>query len=263
MELAMKFNKILRGAILSGALAASLGGVSSASAAVVYSGSSDTLAGSASFDIIGTQLKLVLTNTSTFDVTKPEEVLTALFFNVSGLHSLSASSAMSGGPTYLNGLQVNGAGTNVGGEWGFKNFSVGTFNSGISSSGLGGTFGQSNFNGLNLDGPVALGGLEYGITSAGDNLATDNGGIRRHAITKNSVTFLLDITGPFTLNQINAVSFQYGTALVEPHFTGSCVQGTPGCGTITIQAIPEPASIALVGLGLLGASLARRRRVGK
>ncbi|SFC10504.1 PEP-CTERM protein-sorting domain-containing protein [Polaromonas sp. OV174] len=55
------------------------------------------------------------------------------------------------------------------------------------------------------------------------------------------------------------VKFQnVGTAGSAAEFAG-CIAGTAGCGPTTRQ-LPEPASIALVGLGLLGVALGRRRR---
>lgn len=260
----MKFNNIFRAAMVCAGVFTSMLTVTSASAAAVFIGSSGTLAGSATFDIVGSQLKVVLANTSLFDVLMPADVLTALFFNVAAPSGLSPVSATSGGPTYLSGVQVSSAGANVGGEWSFDGALIGApggVNSGLSSSGLGGVFGQPNFNGPNLSGPVALGGLEYGITSAGDDLATGNGGIAGNEITKNSVTFLLNIGGAFNLNQISAVSFQYGTALDEPRYSAACLRGTLGCGSTISQAVPEPTSFALMGLGLLAAVLTRRRRM--
>lgn len=43
------------------------------------------------------------------------------------------------------------------------------------------------------------------------------------------------------------------------HEFAGCISGTLNCGGTTKQ-VPEPASITLVGLGLLGAALARRRK---
>lgn len=250
----MKLNKALQAAAFCGAVVASMTMAQPASAAVTFSGLSGALAAAATFDIVGGDLQVVLTNTSSSDVLVPTGVLTAVFFNVTGTPVLAPLSAISGGPTYLNGAQVNAAGTNVGGEWAFSGALSGApsgANSGISSSGLN-LFGQPNFNGPDLSPPDAVDGLQYGITSAGDIVTTGNTGVLGNEITKNSVTFLLDITDTFSLTQINGVSFQYGTALDEPN--------VPGGGGGGQTEIPEPASIALVGLGLLGASLARRRR---
>ena len=93
-------------------------------------------------------------------------------------------------------------------------------------------------------------GLQYGITSAGDNLATQNGGIANNEITKNSVTFTFTTSPAFSLTSLTNISFQYGTALDEPNI--------PCC----TNRVPEPATAVLLGSGLAGMDLWRRMRTG-
>ena len=218
---------------------------------VTFSGSSGSFAASVSFDLIGGQLKVVLTNTSAADVLVPTDVLTAVFFNIAGNPTLNRVSGISGGNTYLNGAVVNPAGTVVGGEWAYLNgLSQYSANSGISSSGLG-IFGPPDlFPGPNLSGPVSPAGLQYGLTSAGNIVTTGNAAVLGNELTKNFDTFWLDgLPLGFTLASISNVTFQYGTALDEGHFGG-----------LNGNGIPEPSTIALLGLGLVGFAVARRRR---
>ena len=52
--------------------------------AAVFSFADGTRAGQVEFDVIGKDLVVTLTNTSTFNTTVPEELLTAVFFDLSG-----------------------------------------------------------------------------------------------------------------------------------------------------------------------------------
>ena len=80
-----------------------------------------------------------------------------------------------------------------------------------------------------------------------------NGGLSTEPLIDGAVVFKLAISGGTLLeSQISNVSFQYGTALSEPHFYGSGSGGGGGTG----QTVPEPFALLLVGPGL---ALAARR----
>ncbi len=209
----------------------------------------------------GGTLTVQLTNSGT-DVLAPADVLTGVFFNLAGVTLTPSSAMLASGSTIIFGGGANCsatpvslcAGPNVGGEWAYVSGlsgAPGGATSGISSSGLG-LFGGGNFNGVNLQDPAALDGVQYGIVSGVDNPATGNAKVTgSQALIQNSVIFTLTgLPAGYTLaGNVSNVSFQYGTALTEPCI-GAC---TP---------VPEPGTLALFGTGLVGlAGLVRRRYI--
>jgi hypothetical protein len=232
--------------------------LSATAAPVVFSGSSGSRAALVNFSVSGSQLEVTLSNISASDVLVPTDVLTGVFFNVLGDPSLMRVSAITGGPTYMGTTSVSGAGAPVGGEWSYLNgLAQYGANSGISSSGLG-IFGPGNVfpPGIDLAGSPSPGGVEYGLASLGDNQATGNGGILGNELTRYAVTFLLSGIDPSfnPLTGITNVTFQYGTNLSEPHFAGEPEGGAQP------SAIPEPATMGLVGVSLLALGVTRRRK---
>lgn len=215
------------------------------SADVNWVGSAGQRSASANFHISGTSLQVTLTNISNFDVTEPVGVMTGVFFNVTGsaLSLTPQSAIVPGGSTVLFGS--TGPGNSVGGEWAYKSAPMTGFTQGISASGLG-IFGPGDvFPGSgNLQGPDSPGGLEYGMTSSGDNPATGNTPVTgTNALIKNAVVFTFSgLPANFDLNRINAVRMQYGTDLSEPHLDAD---------------VPAPGAASVLALGAL---LRRRRR---
>ena len=212
----------------------------------LWTGVDGGLSASALFEVSGGNLVVTLTNTSMNDVLIPDHVLTAVFFDVATAPALSPVSAVIGpmSTVLFGGTDPGGV---VGGEWalaGSLSGAPGNAAYGISSAGFG-LFGSPNFPGSNLQGPMGVNGLEYGITSAGDNPLTGNTPVTgTNALVKNQVIFNLGaVSGDFDpRTQIGNVLFQYGTGLHEP----------------TIPGVPEPASLVLIAVGSL-VSLVRRR----
>ena len=242
-------SKVLKLSLLSLAMCG-LGAAQSVSA-VTFSAASGSRAASVSFNLVGGDLEVVLTNTSASDTLVPTDVLTAVFFDISGADpTLSRTSAvLTAGSTVI--YDSAPAGGVVGGEWAYASGLSGAplgADYGISSSGFG-LFGPGDlFPGVDLEPPASPDGVQYGLVTAGDLASTGNGGITGSGgLIKNSVTFTLgSVPTGFSVSQIGNVSFQYGTGLDEPN----------------IPAIPEPETYAmlLAGLGLMGFVARRRSR---
>lgn len=239
------------------AVALFVGASTSALGQLTFVSANGLRSASATFDVVAGNLQITLNNISTNDVTTPTgggAILTSVFFDLAPTTTLTPVSAMLGlGSTVFFG-PINGG--NMGGEWAFGSGLVGApGNAGLGTSSSGfGLFGQANFLGANLQGPTAVDGLQYGITSAGDNLLTGNTPVTGgNALIQNSVIFTLSGNPVFTLigdYTISNVSFQYGTSLSDPN--------DPGVFVETI--IPEPTTLSICALLLipLGSQLRRK-----
>lgn len=216
--------------------------------AVIFSGSAGARAAEASFAVNGSgQLVVTLTNTSTADTLVPADILTAVFFDISGpAVSLSRDSAVLNVGSIVE-YDAQPAGGVVGGEWayigGLSN-APGNAKYGISSTGIN-IFGPGDlFPGPDLAPPTSPDGPQYGIVTAGDDVNTGNGGITGSGgLIKNSVVFTLGGAGAgFDLSRIGNVLFFYGTAI----------------GEVPPVLSPTPGTAALIGLA--GITGFRRRR---
>lgn len=231
--------------------------------AAVFSFADGTRAGQVEFDVIGTDLVVTLTNTSTFNTTVPEELLTAVFFDLSGSPSLTPASAIlnAGSVVQFGTTPLDGV---VGGEWAY-NESAAALAPGGGSYGIGtagfGIFGPADmFPGADLNPPGAgVNGMDYGLLSEGNILGTGNPAVTGgFPLIDNSVIFSLSgLPQGFDVDtDISNVWFQYGTDLdQEPSFPGNGNGNGNG-------VIPEPLTVSalLLGIGGLTGYLKRRNR---
>jgi len=178
----------------------------------------------------------------------PQDILAAVFFDIAGapLTLIRTSAVVAPGSIVVFG--VTDPGGVVGGEWAYASALAGAPSGaayGISASGFDLFAVGDLFPGSDLSPPAAPNGLNYAITSAGDDTSTGNAAVTGDSpLIQNSVVFTLSgLPVGFNVNTaFSNVTFQYGTDFSEPRFPG----------------IPAPGSAiaALLGVGLA----ARRRR---
>lgn len=184
----------------------------------------------------------------------PVDVLTAVFFDISGNPLLHAGDAtVASGSVFETSWTGHGphsvttlAGiTDVSSEWAFRQGQASGFGRyGIGSAGLG-VFGPGDrFDTTgNLQGPVGVGGLQYGVASLSDDRSTGNGDFNGTQLIQGQVVFTLSVPDGFSLSQISHVNYVFGTTLGNPP------PSTPDAGS----------TLALLGLALTGTGWLRRR----
>lgn len=226
-----------------------------AMATVLYTGTSGDLAASASFSISGSDLTINLSNDALVSPIDAAHVLTGIYFDLgTGAMTPSSATIVSGDiaqPSECDVASNCSSLTNVGGEFSYY------FNSGLNEIGsagyLDGNTSSGNFNGPNLDDPVALDGVNFGIVPVGFIDYSGNGGLDGDPLIKGVVTFVLDgVASGLTEADISNVSFHYGTQ-DEYSFGGLDPRDPP-------NPIPEPGSLALLGAGLLGMMAGRKHK---
>jgi hypothetical protein len=212
--------------------------------------------GTAVFEVNGSTLTLTLTNTTTQPVTAAWQALSGLTWDISNGVTLTAVSAVVGGSSIL--LNPPFVATDLSGEWAFRDDisagsspsgplgtygigAIGDINFGVDTFGSKDCFATDPSNNDKCDsvfGKVGPGGIDAAIV--GPNFSP-NGGFGG-PVVQNEMVFTFNITnGTLTQDEITNVQALFGT------------DGAP--------AIPEPATLLLLGSGLLGMGLLGRKKL--
>jgi len=221
-------------------------------------GLGNTLQAQVTFSIRGSQLDIELKNTATFLTLDPKDILTAVFFDITGNPSLNGPTAVVAPGTVLfrtatqstliaptslmlgstpGGWDYEYRATGAGGisqHYGFGTAGLGYFAGGTSSGGNG---GPGNY-GIAQD-------VTY--TSFSGYLKKDKKSTDPTPLVNSLVEFTLsNLPTGFQLSDISHVRFQYGTSTSEPTFPGTRVT------QVTIQSVPEASTWVMAALGAVG-----------
>jgi hypothetical protein len=221
-------------------------GTAGSAQAVVFSfsgpsnSSGDPLAATAEFQVSGTSLTIILTNTQTGPSTDGNDVLDGLFFNINGDPTLSnGMAALTAGSGFEKKDGAAASGNPLNDEWMFDT-SISSLNRmyGIGSTGFPDfNRNQETFTEVFHGGSAAAGAnSDYGIVPQ-DGIVV---GSPSNVYVNNSVTFSFTLSSAISESDISNVLVTYGSSG-------------------TTQLVPEPATLGALAIGAV-ALLRRRRR---
>jgi hypothetical protein len=233
---------------------------------VTFLGSSGNRQAAVEFKMVGNVLYVTLRNTSMTDALEPVDMLAGVFFDTANNPVLTPEWARVDAGSCLIYPNDSGCtspvpdpgtvdgGMNIGGEWAYHYDSESTpvvptgQRYGIGAVGLD-FFGSPGWtiSGPNIEDPEAIDGGNFSLAPKGDDPQTGNGGIEDRYYIRYAAVFKFLAPGFDPGAEIRNVRFQYGTDFNEPWIPG--------------DNVPEPATLAMIGGGLIGLGFWRRRAV--